>query len=81
LDEPFGALDPITRSEIQQEFREVHRKLNKTAIFVTHDMREAFLLATRIGLMQNGKLIAIVQPEEFLNLDHPEAQAFARCLQ
>jgi osmoprotectant transport system ATP-binding protein len=80
LDEPFGALDPITRSEIQQEFREVHRKLGKTVIFVTHDMREAFLLATRIGLMQNGNLIAMVQPQDFLKLEHPEARAFARSL-
>ncbi len=61
LDEPFGALDPITRSEIQKEFRELHRRLKKTMIFVTHDIREAFLLATRIGLMQDGELIAILR--------------------
>ena len=47
LDEPFGALDPMTRSEIQQEFAELHRRLGKTAVFVTHDVREAFLLGTR----------------------------------
>jgi osmoprotectant transport system ATP-binding protein len=81
LDEPFGALDPITRSEVQLEFKELHQRLNKTAIFVTHDLREAFLLGTRIGLMQGGNLIAIVRPEEFLKLDHPEARTFARCLQ
>jgi osmoprotectant transport system ATP-binding protein len=81
LDEPFGALDPITRSEIQQEFRELQRKLGKTMMFVTHDVREAFLLGTHIGLMKDGDLIALVQPGEFLKLDHPEAQAFARCLQ
>lgn len=80
LDEPFGALDPITRSEIQREFRDLQRRLGKTAIFVTHDMREAFLLATRIGLISDGKLIAITKPEEFLKLDHPEAIAFARCM-
>ncbi len=80
LDEPFGALDPITRSEIQQEFRELHRRLRKTMIFVTHDVREAFLLGTRIGLMQDGRLIAIVKPEEFLALDHPEARAFSKCM-
>ncbi len=50
LDEPFGALDPITRSEVQQEFRDLHRRLRKTVIFVTHDLREAFLLATRIRI-------------------------------
>jgi osmoprotectant transport system ATP-binding protein len=81
LDEPFGALDPITRSEIQQEFRQLHRQLRKTMIFVTHDIREAFLLGTRIGLMKEGELIAVVDPSEFSKLDHPEARAFARCLQ
>lgn len=81
LDEPFGALDPITRSEIQKEFRELHRRLGKTMIFVTHDIREAFLLGTRIGLMQEGRLVALVTPDEFLNLDHVEARAFAGCLQ
>jgi osmoprotectant transport system ATP-binding protein len=81
LDEPFGALDPITRSEIQQEFRQLHRQLHKTMIFVTHDIREAFLLGTRIGLMKEGELIAVVDPAEFSSLDHPEARAFARCLQ
>ena len=81
LDEPFGALDPITRSEIQKEFRTLHQRLRKTMIFVTHDVREAFLLGTRIGLMQNGELVAIVKPADFSNLAHPEAQAFARSLQ
>jgi osmoprotectant transport system ATP-binding protein len=81
LDEPFGALDPITRSELQREFRELHRRLGKTMIFVTHDIREAFLLGTRIGLMQEGRLVAIVTPDEFLTLDHDEARAFAGCLQ
>jgi len=81
LDEPFGALDPITRAELQREFRELHRRLGKTMIFVTHDIREAFLLGTRIGLMQEGRLVAIVTPDEFLTLDHDEARAFAGCLQ
>jgi len=81
LDEPFGALDPITRSEIQKEFRELHHRLGKTMIFVTHDIREAFLLGTRIGLMQEGRMVALVTPDEFLKLDHDEARAFAGCLQ
>jgi osmoprotectant transport system ATP-binding protein len=81
LDEPFGALDPITRSEIQKEFRDLHHRLGKTMIFVTHDIREAFLLGTRIGLMQEGRLAAIVKPEEFLKLELPEARAFVGCLQ
>ena len=81
LDEPFGALDPITRSEIQKEFRELHHRLGKTMIFVTHDIREAFLLGTRIGLMQEGRMVALVTPDEFLKLEHVEARAFAGCLQ
>jgi osmoprotectant transport system ATP-binding protein len=80
LDEPFGALDPITRSELQQEFRGLQQRLKKTMIFVTHDIREAFLLGTQIGLMQDGRLVTIVRPQDFLQLDHPEAKAFARCL-
>jgi osmoprotectant transport system ATP-binding protein len=81
LDEPFGALDPITRSEIQKEFRDLHHRLGKTMIFVTHDIREAFRLGTRIGLIQEGKLVALVEPGEFLKLDLAEARAFAECLQ
>jgi len=81
LDEPFGALDPITRAEIQKEFRDLHHRLHKTMIFVTHDIREALLLGTRIGLMQEGRLVALVKSEEFLNLEHHEARAFAACLQ
>src|SRR5438034_5665628 len=60
LDEPFGALDAITRAEIQKEFRTLQSRLGKTMIFVTHDLREAFLLGHRIGLMQDGRLIALV---------------------
>jgi len=81
LDEPFGALDPITRSEIQKEFRALHHRLGKTMIFVTHDIREAFILGTRIGLMKEGHMVALVTPDEFLKLDHAEARAFAGCLQ
>jgi osmoprotectant transport system ATP-binding protein len=77
LDEPFGALDPITRSEIQKEFRNLQRQLGKTMIFVTHDVREAFILADRIGLMKDGRMLALVPAAEFHRLDHPEAKAFA----
>jgi osmoprotectant transport system ATP-binding protein len=76
LDEPFGALDPITRSEIQGEFRVLQRQVGKTILFVTHDMREAFKLADRIGLMKDGRLIALLPATEFHKLDHPEAKAF-----
>ncbi len=77
LDEPFGALDPITRSEIQKEFSSLKKQLGKTMIFVTHDVREAFILADRIGLMKDGRMIALVPAADFHRLDHPEARAFA----
>jgi osmoprotectant transport system ATP-binding protein len=80
MDEPFGALDPITRLEIQQEFRRLQQQLNKTVIFVTHDIQEAFVLASRIGLMQGGRLIVLETPEEFLRSPEPEARAFIQCL-
>jgi osmoprotectant transport system ATP-binding protein len=76
LDEPFGALDPVTRSEIQKEFRGLQQRLGKTTVFVTHDIREAFILGDRIGLMQNGRLVALVPSREFQYLNHPEARAF-----
>jgi osmoprotectant transport system ATP-binding protein len=80
LDEPFGALDPITRTEIRREFRELQRRVRKTMVFVTHDVREAFQLATQIALVKDGRLIALVEPNRFANLDHPEARAFVESL-
>ncbi len=78
MDEPFGALDPITRVELQQEFRQLQQRLGKTIVFVTHDIQEAFTLGSRIGLMQTGKLVVLATPEEFRRSPHPEAQAFLR---
>lgn len=80
MDEPFGALDPITRLEIQREFRRLQQQLGKTVIFVTHDIQEAFTLASRIGLMDTGRLIVLGTPEEFLSSPEPEARAFIQCL-
>ena len=80
MDEPFGALDPITRLELQQQFRALQRQLGKTVVFVTHDIQEAFFLGTRIGLMDKGKLVVLGTKEEFLRSPHPEAQAFIACL-
>jgi osmoprotectant transport system ATP-binding protein len=80
MDEPFGALDPITRSEIQKEFAELQRKLKKTVVFVTHDVAEAFLFASRIALMKDGKVIALGTPAEFAASPELEAQAFLRPL-
>jgi osmoprotectant transport system ATP-binding protein len=80
MDEPFGALDPITRLELQQQFCHLQKQLRKTVIFVTHDIQEAFILATRIGLMSEGKLVTLGTPEEFFKSQHPEAQRFMACL-
>ncbi|HTQ60143.1 MAG TPA: ATP-binding cassette domain-containing protein [Candidatus Solibacter sp.] len=80
MDEPFGALDPVTRSELQREFSTLAHRLNKTIVFVTHDIREALLLASRIALLQLGRLVALAPPQQFLQLDHPEVRAFAASL-
>jgi osmoprotectant transport system ATP-binding protein len=81
LDEPFGALDPLTRAGLQKEFRELIRRLGKTVIFVTHDVREALMLGTRIGLMQAGRLVLLETPDGFLNSKHEYARAFVETLQ
>ncbi|HXJ05810.1 MAG TPA: ATP-binding cassette domain-containing protein [Candidatus Acidoferrum sp.] len=80
MDEPFGALDPVTRTELQREFSALARRLNKTIVFVTHDVREAILLASRIALLEAGRLVALAPPQEFLRLDHPEVHAFTASL-
>jgi osmoprotectant transport system ATP-binding protein len=80
MDEPFGALDPVTRAELQREFSALARRLNKTIVFVTHDIREALLLASRIALLHVGHLVALAPPQEFLHLDHDEVHAFAASL-
>ncbi|BAY99109.1 ABC transporter-related protein [Tolypothrix tenuis PCC 7101] len=80
MDEPFGALDPITRLEIQQEFRRLQQDLGKTVVFVTHDIQEAFVLASRIGLMYGGELVVLGTKDEFMRSQHPESLAFLECL-
>src|SRR6266436_2172015 len=80
MDEPFGALDPVTRAELQREFSALARRLGKTIVFVTHDLHEALLLATRIVLLQTGRIVASATPQEFLRLDHPEVRAFTASL-
>jgi len=62
MDEPFGALDPLTRSELHAEFRRIQRQLRKTVMLVTHDMGEAFALADRIGVIDEGRLVAFDVP-------------------
>jgi len=67
MDEPFGALDPVTRSELQEEFKQIQQQLNLTAVMVTHDMTEALLLADRIAVMKTGELLQVGSPVELLN--------------
>jgi osmoprotectant transport system ATP-binding protein len=76
LDEPFGALDPITRLELQREFRALASRLGKAVVFVTHDVREGLLLATRIGLLDSGRLAFLGTPEEFRASTAPEVRQF-----
>jgi osmoprotectant transport system ATP-binding protein len=76
FDEPFGALDPITRAELQREFQGLQRRVGKAMVFVTHDVREGLLLGTRIGLMQDGRLVFVGTPDEFRRSDHPECRKF-----
>jgi len=76
LDEPFGALDPITRTELQREFRALQARLRKTAVFVTHDMREAALVGDRIALLAEGALVAVGTPAGLQASPHPEVRAF-----
>jgi osmoprotectant transport system ATP-binding protein len=71
MDEPFGALDPITRAELQHEFLTLQQRLQKTVVFVTHDLREALLLGTRIALMEFGRLVTALPPEEFVRSSDP----------
>jgi osmoprotectant transport system ATP-binding protein len=81
MDEPFGALDPVTRAELQHEFSELARGLGKTIVFVTHDLREALLLASRIVLLEKGRIVAEAAPQDFLRIAHPEVKAFTASLQ
>lgn len=67
MDEPFGAVDPVTRRRLQVELRELQHKLGKTIVFVTHDIDEAFLLADQIVLMRDGQVVQKGTPVEFLS--------------
>ena len=76
LDEPFGALDPITRGELQREFRVLEGRLAKAMVFVTHDVREALVVGTRIGLLEAGRLVFLGSPDDFRASTLPEVQRF-----
>ncbi|CAG9619404.1 ABC transporter ATP-binding protein [Sutcliffiella rhizosphaerae] len=70
MDEPFSALDPLSREQLQQDFLRLKKKIQKTIVFVTHDMHEALTLGDRICLMKDGEIVQIGTPEEFIN--HPK---------
>ena len=78
MDEPFGALDALTRDQLQREFLALQQRLNKTVVFVTHDLREALRLGSRIALMETGRLITVLPPEDFLRSTDPLASAYAQ---
>jgi osmoprotectant transport system ATP-binding protein len=81
FDEPFGALDPVTRLELQQQFVSLRQRLGKAALFVTHDVREALILASRIGLLHQGRLELLAPPHEFLQSASEEVRRFLAVLQ
>ena len=76
MDEPFGALDPLTRVELQQEFKKLQARLQKAVVLVTHDLREALFLGTSVCLMDAGKIVTICSPQEFLRSADPRVQAY-----
>jgi len=78
LDEPFGALDPLTRDRLQGAFDALRRRLGLTAVFVTHDVAEALVLADRIGVMRAGRLVQIGTPAEIAR--HPADEDVDRLL-
>jgi osmoprotectant transport system ATP-binding protein len=80
LDEPFAALDPVTRYELQRHFLALRQSMGTTAVFVTHDVREALMMASRIALLRNGKLEMVATPDQFLQARSDEAQAFLATL-
>lgn len=81
LDEPFAALDPITRFDLQRQFLELRRTARQTALFVTHDVREALMLGTRIALLRDGVVDTLATPSEFLRAQTAEVRAFLASLE
>ena len=80
MDEPFGALDPLTRGDVQREFQALERRLRKTVVIVTHHVGEALALGTRIGLVEAGKLAGMYSPKEFLESSEPVTAAYVAYL-
>ena len=80
FDEPFGALDPLTRREMQQQFLALRERYHVAAVFVTHDIAEALVLATRIAVLDRGRLEAVLTPAEFFHATTTVARAFLATL-
>jgi osmoprotectant transport system ATP-binding protein len=80
MDEPFGALDPLTRAEMHREFHRIQSQVRKTIVCVTHDMAEAFALGSRLGVLAEGKLAALAPPAEIKRSDNPEVKIFLDAL-
>jgi osmoprotectant transport system ATP-binding protein len=80
MDEPFGALDPVTRRELQRQFIALRKTWTKTSLFVTHDVREALTLATRVALLHEGRLEIVASPRDFLAARGDEARTFLAAL-
>jgi osmoprotectant transport system ATP-binding protein len=78
MDEPFGALDPLTRDELQREFLSLQQRLRKTVLFVTHDLSEALRLGSRIALLEAGKLVTVLAPKDFLCCTEALAMAYVK---
>jgi osmoprotectant transport system ATP-binding protein len=74
MDEPFGALDPVTRAEMHREFRRIQGLVRKTVVLVTHDMAEAFALASRVGVLAEGVLAAIDAPSAIARSQDPRVR-------
>jgi osmoprotectant transport system ATP-binding protein len=80
MDEPFGALDPLTRAEMHEEFHRIQSQVRKTIVCVTHDMGEAFALGDKLGVLAKGKLAALAAPHEIMQSKDPEVKVFLDAL-
>jgi osmoprotectant transport system ATP-binding protein len=81
MDEPFGALDPLTRAELQREFQDLERRLQKTIVLVTHDLREGLMLSTRVALMEGGRLVGVYTPQEFRLASDPLVTTYVKAFE
>jgi osmoprotectant transport system ATP-binding protein len=80
MDEPFGALDPLTRTEMHREFHRIQEHVRKTIVCVTHDLGEAFALGSRLGVLSEGRLVALATPDEIARSQDPEVKIFLDAL-